>query len=159
MANPGSILNQIGESFEQIGKDVARETVQAPKDLVGTALESLGVSSGSKKPKQSASATQQPGQEGAGPETVPSSGPSEEVKRAIARAALEELSGKSRPKELSVWEKLQKEEEQKKEMEKKQKEQAAKQALPQGTSKRPRGDLYGKKAKQTNMENKAKRQD
>ena len=33
MANPGSILNQIGESFETIAKDVARETVQAPKDL------------------------------------------------------------------------------------------------------------------------------
>lgn len=157
MANPGSILNQIGESFEQIGKDVARETVQAPKDLVGTALESLGVSSGSKKPKASASANQQPGEEAA-PGVAPA-GPSDEVKRAIARAALEELSGKSRPKELSVWEKLQKEEEQKKEMEKKQKAQASKQALPQGTSKRPRGDLYGKKAKQTNMENKAKRQD
>lgn len=157
MANPGSILNQIGESFEQIGKDVARETVQAPKDLVGTALESLGVSSGSKKPKSSASANQQPGAEAA-PGVVPA-GPSEEVKRAVARAALEELSGKTRPKELSVWEKIQKEEEQKKEMEKKQKEQASKQALPQGTSKRPRGDLYGKKAKQTNMENKAKRQD
>lgn len=157
MANPGSILNQIGESFETIAKDVARETVQAPKDIVGTALESLGASSGQKKPKQSASASRQPGEEAA-PGTTPS-GPSEEVKRAIARAALEELSGKSRPKELSVWEKIQKEEEQKKEMEKKQREQAAKQALPQGTSKRPRGDLYGKKAKQTNMENKAKRQD
>ncbi len=157
MANPGSILNQIGESFETIAKDVVRETVQAPKDIVGTALESLGTSSGQKKPKQSAATSQQPGQQLS--ESAAPSGPSEDVKRAIARAALEELSGKSRPKELRVWEKIQKEEEQKKEMEKKQKEQAFKQALPQGTSKRPRGDLYGKKAKQTNIENKGKRQD
>ena len=157
MANPGSILNQIGESFETIAKDVARETVQAPKDLVGTALESLGVSSGPKKPKQSAAGSQQPGQQLS--ESAAPSGPSDEVKRAIARAALEQLSGKSHPKEIGVWEKLQKEEEQKKETEKKQNEQAARQSLPQSSSKRPRGDLYGKKAKQTNMENKAKRQD
>jgi hypothetical protein len=156
MANSGSMLQQIGESFEDIGKDIARETVQAPKDIVGTALESLGVSSGQKKnPKQAASSDPQGSQENA----PAAQGPSDEVKRAIARAALRELSGQTRPKELSVWEKIQKEEEQKKEMEKKQKEQARKQALPQAASKRPRGDLYGKKAKQTNMENKSKRQD
>lgn len=157
MANSGGILNQIGESFETIAKDVARETVQAPKDIVGTALESLGVSSGQKTQKQSAASSQQTGQENNTEVTTP--GPSDEVKRAIARAALEELSGKSKPKELGVWERLQKEEEQRKEMEKKQKQQAARQTLPQSSGKRPRGDLYGKKAKQTNMENKSKRQD
>lgn len=157
MANSGGILGQIGESFETIVKDVARETVQAPKDIVGTALESLGVSSGQKNQKQSAASSQQAGQENSG--EAPGPGPSDEVKRAIARAALEELSGKSKPKELGVWERLQKEEEQKKEMEKKQKEQAARQSLPQSSGKRPRGDLYGKKTKQTNMENKSKRQD
>ncbi|MCL4200491.1 hypothetical protein KJZ67_04115 [Patescibacteria group bacterium] len=155
MANSGSVLQQIGESFEDIGKDIARETVQAPKDIVGTALESLGVSSGQKKNPKQAAADPQSGQENA----PAAPGPSDEVKRAIARAALRELSGQSQPKELSVWEKIQKEEEQKKEMEKKQKEQARKQALPQPASKRPRGDLYGKKAKQTSMENKSKRQD
>lgn len=159
MANPGSMLNQIGESFETLAKDVARETVQAPKDIVGTALESLGASSGKKPKKTGQPVAQQSDPTGTAETGVPPSGPSDEVKRAIARAALQELSGKSRPREMSVWEKLQKEEEQKKEMEKKQKEQAAKQSLPQSASKRPRGDLYGKKAKQTNMENKAKRQD
>jgi len=158
MANTGSILQQIGESFETIAKDVARETVQAPKDIVGTALESLGASSGQKKPKQqSAASAGSPSQESTQGEAQ--TGPSDEAKRAIARAALEELSGKSRPKEMSVWEKLQKEEEQKKEMEKKQQAEAAKKSLPQSSSKRPRGDLYGKKAKQTNIENKGKRQD
>ena len=160
MANPGSKLGQIGESFEQIGKDVARETVQAPKDITGKALESLGMSSSTKNPKkQQNNPMQIPGQE-AVPQT-PAEAQSEEMKRAVAHAALEEISGKnkSQQKEPGVWEKLQKEEEEKKEREKQQKELAAKQALPQGTSKRPRGDLYGVKAKKTNVENKGKRQD
>lgn len=157
MAGTG-ILNQIGESFETIAQDVARETTQAPKDMVGTALESVGITTGKKGTKQQQ--TKQPGQ----PEsaaTVPATGEvSDEVKRAIARAALEELSGKKpKQKELSVWEKLQQEEEQKKEMEKKRKEQAAKQAIPKTTAKRARGDLYGVKAKKSAAENRNLRQD
>jgi hypothetical protein len=158
MAGTG-ILNQIGESFETIAQDVARETTQAPKDMVGAALESVGLSTGKKGPKQQQGTPQ--GQ----PEGVESTGPSggevsDEVKRAIARAALEELSGKRpKQKELSVWEKLQQEEEQKKEMEKKRKEQAAKQAIPKSASKRARGDLYGVKAKKSAAENRNLRQD
>jgi len=53
-----NIFGQIGESFEQIGKDVVRETVQAPKDIVGKAMESLGAGGGKKsqkaQPKQAA---------------------------------------------------------------------------------------------------------
>jgi len=161
MANPGSILGQIGESFEQIGKDVAHETVQAPKDVVGTALESLGISSGNKNPKQqqaTAKRDESSGQEGAA--SQPNQGQSEELKRVIARAALEELSGKKpKQKEPTVWEKIQQEEEQKKQLEKKRKEEAAKQALPKAASKRPRGDLYGVKAKKTSTENRNVRQD
>lgn len=156
MVNPGSILGQIGESFETIAKDVVEEVKQVPKDMVGTALESVGVSTGGKKkPKQVASNGQEPGVEG----QPVQSGPSDEVKRAIARAALEELSGKKPvQKEESVWDKLQKEEEQKKEQ-KKQKAQAAKAQLPQAASKRKRGDLYGMKAKKTAAENRNVRQD
>lgn len=156
MAAPGSILGQIGESFETIAKDVAEEVKQVPKDMVGSALESVGLSTGGKKnPKQAASAVQ-PGAEGA-PQPPP--GPSEEVKRAIARAALEELSGKKpTQKQETVWEKLQKEEEQKKEQ-KKQRAQAAKAQLPAAAPKRKRGDLYGMKAKKTAAENRNVRQD
>ncbi len=153
MANPGSILGQIGESIEQIGKDVAQEAVQAPKDIAGKALESLGVSSGGKKnPKQQSQNTPQiPGQEEG--IQAPASGQSEEVKSAIARKALEEISGKtSQQKEPTVWEKLQEEEKQKKEAEKKQKAEAQKQALPKSGGKRPRGDLYGMKAKKSSTE-------
>ncbi|MFZ5535090.1 MAG: hypothetical protein ACOY3M_02955 [Patescibacteria group bacterium] len=157
MAGTG-ILNQIGESFETIAQDVARETTQAPKDMVGAALESVGITTGKKGTKQQ-QAVQQGQPEGAAP--VPVTGEvSDEVKRAIARAALEELSGKRpKQKELSVWEKLQQEEEQKKEMEKKRKEQAAKQAIPKTTAKRARGDLYGVKAKKSAAENRNLRQD
>ncbi len=146
MANPGSIVGQIGESFEQIGKDVARETVKAPQDIVGKAMESLGVSGGKKNPKQQATQSgKPPNQE--------EEARSEETKRAIARAALEELTGKKpKEKEMSVWEKIQKEEEEKKQFEKKKKEEAAKQALPKSSSKRPRGDLYGLKAKKASAE-------
>lgn len=157
MAAPGSILGQIGESFEAIAQDVATEVKQAPKDMVGSALESVGLSTGGKKnPKQQQqNGAGEPGVEG----QPPLPGPSEEVKRTIARAALEELSGKKpQQKEQSVWEKLQQEEQQKKEMEKKRKEQS-RQALPKSGAKRPRGDLYGVKAKKTSTENRNVRQD
>lgn len=152
MAAPGSILNQISESFEAIGQGVAQEVVQAPKDIAEKALESLGVSSGKKNPTK-----QQ--QQQTSPE-APEQANDAQTKRAVARAALEALSGKNpKQKELSVREKNDQEEAQKKEMEKKQREEAARKSLPQSSAKRPRGDLYGKKAKQTNIENKGKRQD
>lgn len=158
MAKPGGMLGTILDSFEQIGQDVARETIQAPKDIVGKALESVGVSSGNKKPAQQAA---QIGPDGSPlPSEQSPNGPSEAVKRAIARSALEEISGKrTGQKEESVWERMKKEEEQKKEMEKQRKEAEKKASLPQVSSKRKRGDLYGKQAKKTQMENKSLRQD
>ena len=156
MAAPGSILGQIGESFETIAQDVGHEVIQAPKDMVGSALESVGLTTGGKKKPQQ---QQQSGSPEPGAEAQPQPpGPSEEMKRAIARAALEELSGKKPQKEQSVWEKLQQEEQQKKEMDKKRKEQS-RQALPKSGGKRPRGDLYGVKAKKTAAENRNIRQD
>lgn len=159
MANPGSILGQIGESFEQIGQDVARETAQAPKDLVGKAMETVGLGSGKKKKQSQTAAPQTDAAES--PDAQQKAQVAEDVKRAIARAALEEISGKNRPQqqEPGVWEKIQKEEEEKKQLEQKKKAEAAKQSLPQAASKRPRGDLFGKKAKKTQVENKNLRQD
>jgi hypothetical protein len=43
--NKTNAAKQIIGSFEDIGKDIAREVVNAPKDIVGAALESLGTSS------------------------------------------------------------------------------------------------------------------
>lgn len=149
-------MGQIGESFEQIGQDVVRETVQAPKDIAGKALESLGVSSGKKNPKQQTAQAATPQT----PEEQQQASQDEETKRAIARAALEELSGKKpAQKEQTVWEKIQQEEEQKKELKKQQNAQAARANLPQPSSKRKRGDLFGMKAKKTSTENRNVRQD
>lgn len=138
----------MGESFEQLGKDIVHEAVQAPKDMVGSAMESLGVSSGKKNPKQQKQAvTPQT------PEQQQMQQQDEATKQAVARAALEEISGKGKQqKEPTVWEKLQQEEEQKKESEKKLKEASAKQALPAVSTKRKRGDLYGLKAKKASAE-------
>ena len=150
MVNPLTMLGQIGESFETIGENVAKETASVPKDLAGAALESVGLSSGGKgkqgKPAQATHPMTEKEQQ--------QQADLEATKRAVARAALEEISGKrsSAQKEPTVWEKLQREEEEKKAMEKKQKEQAAKQALPQVSSKRKRGDLYGLKAKKASAE-------
>ena len=150
MAKPGGFLGDLGESFEQIGSDVVRETIQAPKDIVGTALESLGGSGSAKSQKQqttqSAAQHVSEGGQSAGDQH------SQEMKQAIARNALEEISGRKKQKEQTVWEKLQQEEEQKKQMEKKRKEDSRKNNLPQVSSKRKRGDLYGTKAKKTQTE-------
>lgn len=65
-----------------------------------------------------------------------------------ARAALTQLAGGTpKPKEPSVWEKMQAEAQEKKELAKRQQKQAAAQALPVVQYKRPRGDPYGIKAK------------
>ena len=155
MAQPGSILGQITEEFEQLGKQIVRETVKAPKDIAGKALESLGSSSA--KPGQT-TASAKSDQETAIDKFTKESDAA--VKKAIARAALEELAGrKPKEKEPSVRERIEMEEKQKKEMLAKQQAQAQKMQLSQSRSKRPRGDLFGVKAKQSSAERKNVRQD
>lgn len=140
MPQPGTILGQITEEFGELGKRVVKETVQAPKDIAGKALESLGTSSGKQQGKSSSA--------------------DETIKKTMARAALEELAGKNPPpKEPTVGEKIEIEERQKKELLAKQQAQAQKMQLPQSASKRPRGDLFGIKAKQSSAERKNVRQD
>lgn len=154
---PGQIISELG----QIAKDVGKQTVQIPKDIAGKALESLGASS-----------TKTPG----GTVKVQSNSPDMEpktawdkigvekdqkIKQSIARKALEELvSGViQKKKEPSIWERLQMEQEQKKNMLKQQSAPGGMTPLPQVSSKRPAGDLYGAKAKQTAAEKKNARQD
>ena len=141
---PGQIISELG----QIAKDVGKQTAKVPGEIAGKALESLGTSS--KKPAGTAVAWEQIGAE-----------KDSKVKQALARKALEELAGGkvTRPREPSIWERLQMEAEQKKNVQ--QREQAAANApqLPQTGSRRPPGDLYGMKAKKTAAENKNVRQD
>lgn len=164
MPQPGSILGQITEEFEQIGKQVVQEVVKVPKDIAGKALESLGASSGGKKGQGNPPAGGQAQQDQKAGEKGPldqlREAKDQKIKQAIARAALEQIAGvRPKQKEPTVWEKIQMEAEQKKELAAKQAKQTQAQALPQATSKRKRGDLYGTQAKKTSAENKNVRQD
>lgn len=141
---PGQIISELG----QIAKDVGKQAVQIPKDIAGKALESLGATSG-KTSAGDNTAWSQIGRE-----------KDQKVKQSIARKALEELAGGkiTRPREPSIWERLQQEQEQKKHMQQ-QSAPGAMTPLPTSSSKRPVGDLYGAKAKKTATENRNVRQD
>lgn len=134
----GAFTDELGD----LGKNIVREAVAVPKDIVGTALESLGVSGGQKQ-KQQTTAT---------PDVTKKEPGEQKIKASVARAALQELAGiKPKQKEPSVWEKIQAEAEQKKELGKQQQQAAAQQLAP-ASSKRRRGDLYGMKAKKNTTE-------
>jgi hypothetical protein len=145
------VAKQIIGSFEDIGKSVFEEAAKVPVDITGKALESLGVSGGKKVTAQAAAPKSAP----AGSESVKTpdgwdkiDGQKDlQIKQAVARSALMALSDRGKPKEMSVWERLQKEAEQKKDQEKIQEAVASKSQIPQTGSKRSRGDLYGMKAK------------
>lgn len=150
---PGQIISELGE----LGKKVGGEVAKVPKDIAGKALESMGTSSG----KTGAAAAKTPG----GTEIKSDSmwdkialEKDQKVKRSIARKALEDLVNKApQRREPSIWERLQMEQEQKKQM--MQQKAGSGSPLPMPASKRPRGDLYGAKAKKTATENKNIRQD
>ena len=143
---PGQIISELGE----IGKKVGGEVAQVPKDIAGKALESLGTSGGQKQQGQTiippTGESAKPKEKG--PWETFDEIPNKEMKKKMARNALQALLARlaQKPKEPSVWEKIQQEAEQKKQMTQQQQQAAATQ-LPQTSSKRPRGDLYGVKAK------------
>ncbi|MEK7119901.1 MAG: hypothetical protein AAB457_04005 [Patescibacteria group bacterium] len=129
------VAKQIIGSFEDIGKDIIREAASVPKDIAGKALESLGTSSGQK--------TQKPVTNG--PWEQFDALPDKDIKKKMARNALQALLARlaSKPKEPTVWEKIQQETEQKKQLQQQQQVQANASQLTKTASKRPRGDLYG----------------
>lgn len=147
-------------SFEDIGKDVSREVVKAPSDIGGKILESLTGGSSTKGQKQTSAASGETaakkpdGALGAMEETSDM-----KVKKAIARAALEQLAGKSEKPRPSLFEEQQKELKEKKEMMKQEEKQAAFAEMPRMSSKKRRGDLYGMKGKTSSEMSKNIRQD
>jgi hypothetical protein len=148
-------------SFEDIGKDIARETVKVPTDIGGKILESLtgaasskGQQQGSQKQQEGMSDQKPGGALGKMDETKDMG-----VKRAIARAALEQLASKGEKPPSSIWDEKQKEEQEKKEMVKKQAEQSAFAEMLKMSSKKRRGDLYGIKGKSSTEMSKNVRQD
>jgi len=147
-------------SFEDIGKDVAHEVAKAPVDIAGKILESLTGGSSVKGQKQTPatggeSQTKKPdGALGAMEQTDDM-----KVKKAIARAALEQLAGHAEQKPSSVFEEKQKEEQQKKQAEQEQAKKSAFAEMPKMSSKKRRGDLYGIKGKSSTEMSKNVRQD
>jgi FtsZ-interacting cell division protein ZipA len=109
-------------SFEDIAKDVRQEVTQLPKDIVGSALESVGMGIGGKQKQQTPTpgTTQEPNSAW---QQIDSQN-EEKNKLIIARKALEELTQPTpKQKEPSEWDKQQEEEKQKTEMEEQRKEQ------------------------------------
>ncbi len=147
-------------SFEDIGKDVVRETVKAPVEIAGKVLESLTGGSSMKGQKQAAASsggegTKKPdGALGALEETN-----EKKVRKAIARAALEQLAGNAGQKQPPIFEEKQKEAEQKKQTEEAVAKKAAFAEVPNVVSKKRRGDLYGIKGKSSTEMSKNVRQD
>jgi hypothetical protein len=138
------VAKQIIGSFEDIGKDITRETVKVPGDVVGKALESLGTSS--QKPQKG--------------NAMPA--PAKEPERPVLpRQWLAELAVKSKkPQEPTVQERLEEDKQKKNEKETKQAVVAQKMApLPYMSQKAKSGDLYGVKQKKTQVEIKNARQD
>lgn len=146
MPSPRPIIG----AFQDIGEQVVEQVKQIPKDVGQTALESVGLGSGGKKQgnKLTPGATQDPGSNWKKLDEEKN----EKAKKEIARMALEELLKPSQtPKEPSIWEKIQKEEQEKKEATKQQQQaQANTLPMPQGKSKK--AGMYGIKAKQHGSE-------
>lgn len=137
------VVRQIIGSFEEIGKDVAKQTGSVPKDIVGKALESLG---GAKTSKTQVSPKTPPSPESKTAEPNPveqiDEVKDEKTRRTIARRALEYLAGK-RPKEPTAREKQEMEEKQRQEAVKRQQAEVEKMKLKEPTTAPKRGNLWG----------------
>jgi len=152
----GGIIGELGE----LGKKIGGEVAKVPGDIIGQALESVGASTGGKTVQgQKVVQTSDGGAPKSAWDQIDAQ-TDKKIKRQMARRALEDLLGGAgrKQKEPSIWERLQMEADQKKKEDTNQKAAAAQQLQP-SSSKRPIGDLYGKKAKQTATENRNVRQD
>lgn len=138
------VAKQIIGSFEDIGKDIVRETAKVPTEIAGKALESLGTKSNNPKQTQK----QQ-------------NNFNEPSKPVPPREWLAELAGKNKKQpEFSVQERLEKEKQEQYEKEKKLAAVAQTMApVSSGSSKPTRGNLYGIKQKSSSEMSKNVRQD
>jgi len=118
MAN---VAKQIIGSFEDIGKDVARETAKLPFEMLGM---------GKKSKSQTSPNSQQP---------LPA-----EASAKVGREWLAELAGKNKQHEPTVQERFEREKQEKQEKEVKKNMVEQKMApLPKLTTKAKRGNLFG----------------
>jgi hypothetical protein len=147
------VASQIIGSFENIGKDVIREATKLPKDIVGSALESLSPATpkGQKQQTVLTGTSEKIGNTNDQWDSIDKVGDTK-IKQAVAREALTALLSRKAKKEPSIWDRIQSDEKQKIEREKQQAALTAKSSLPVITGKRPKGDLYGMKAKKNSAE-------
>ncbi len=129
-------------SFEDIGKDIAREVMKAPTDIGEKIVESL---------TGTTSAQGQQTQQQQKPEEA-------KINKSIARAALTQLAT-PKQQEPTPYEQREKEDREKKELEKREKERIAMRELPKMSTKKRRGDLYGIQGKASSEKSRNVRQD
>lgn len=150
-------------SFEDIGKDVVKQSVSLPADIAGKALESLGLGGTTKNPQAQQTRVGEASAGHSAPDAWDhiDSRREDPNRKAIARAALEALSRRNPNQAPSVYEQKIRDDEEKKKFKLKQAEMDEKNnSLSQMQSQRhKRGDLYGVHNKQRGMEIKNTRQD
>lgn len=148
---PG-LPNSIIGSFEDIGKSIITESAKVPKDIAGKALESLGATSKSQPVQTTPEPTPDQSQRPKDSWDEISDQKNISIKKSVAREALAALAARRKPQNESVWERIQKEQEEKKLEQNKRAEAIAATALPVIKGKRPAGDLFGLKAKRQGSE-------
>jgi len=147
-----SVIKHVIGSFGDIGAEIVKEAAKVPGDITGKALESMGTPSGKTQQGANQPVQRTPSEGEKVLDTVMKT-TDEQGKRAISRKALEELVGYGKPKkEPGDWEKKQQELSEKKKAEETRRKQQEQQALPNISSKRRRGNLYGLAAKKAGSE-------
>ncbi|MDO8451863.1 MAG: hypothetical protein Q7S76_03260 [bacterium] len=127
MAN---VVRQIIGSFEDIGKNVAHEVVQVPKDImIGSALEALGAGGKKTSTGGQIGQIQKSEQRGSVFRDIDSSN-DRGVKQTLARKALEYLAARPKSQEAPVRVRLENEEREKKDRELRERALAERSKLP-----------------------------
>lgn len=150
------IAKGIGEQLGQLGKQIATDIAKVPSQIVGLdksggTNETVGSGGGSKKQQGK---TNQSNMQRAGgdPNKLAELERNDAIERqkqmSKARQMLQQFTQPQGQAEPSLREKIEMEEMEKRKKEIEEERKKAQSALPQTSSKRPKGDLYGKKAKQ-----------
>lgn len=150
------IARGIGSELGNLGKQIAQEIVQVPAKITGMDAgtnEVTGTGTGGKKAQkgQSTQANRTASMPGEYRDPLSAIRQKDEVEKqkqlALARQLLQKFMHPQQ-EEPSLKQKQEMEEMEKRKKEIKEENEKAKKQLPQMTAKRPRGDLYGVKAKQ-----------
>ena len=155
---PDGIAKGIGSELGSLGKQIVREVAQVPAKITGMDAgtnEATGLGTGGKKQKGQKGQTRSSSQNIAPGEQIDSLTAirqKDEVEKqkqlAQARQLLQQFIRPDEQKEPTLREKQEMEELEKKKKEIEEEKEKAKKLLQPTAAKRPRGDLYGVKAKQ-----------